>query len=201
MTWTLIAGNVLGFVWQISGSSVRFEEIIYTYGYVPYLVLNQGTYYMFLTSMFLHADWWHLGGNMLFLWVFGDNIEDICGHSPYFFFYLLSGIFASLLFTLFTTDPTIPAIGASGAVSGVLGAYLVRFPHARIRTLVFFGYFVRLTAVPAYVTIGLWFLLQLVYGLLGAPGVAWWAHVGGFLAGAGLIRVFARRGHQAHVGY
>lgn len=194
VTWILIATNVVVFFWEIAGSSVRFENIIFDYGYVPYAVFNEGAYYRFFTSMVLHADWWHLAGNMLFLWVFGDNIEDRCGHALFLLFYLTAGVFASGLFTLFTADPTVPAVGASGAISGVLGGYLVLFPHARIRTAIIFGYFIRFTLVPAYVMIGLWFLFQLFYGLVGAAtGIAYWAHIGGFLAGAGFIKAFARR--------
>jgi len=199
VTWALIATNVIVFFWQIAGSEIRFENIILEYGYVPYLVVGGGEYYRFFTSMFLHADWWHLAGNMLFLWVFGDNIEDICGHGLYLVFYIVTGIFASGLFTAFAFGSAIPAVGASGAISGVLGAYLVRFPHARIRAAIFFGFFLRYTLVPAYVMIGLWFLFQLFYGLVGAAtGIAYWAHIGGFLAGAAFINGFARRQVHPH---
>jgi membrane associated rhomboid family serine protease len=149
--------------------------------------------------MFLHADLTHIAGNMAYLWVFGDNVEDICGHLNFLLFYLLSGVSGSL--TMILVDPTsrIPAIGASGAVSGLLGAYILLYPKARIRTLVFGFIFIRVIRLPAYLLIGFWFLLQLYYGLAGVvTGVAYWAHIGGFVAGFLFISLFAskRRRHK-----
>ncbi len=136
--------------------------------------------------MFLHADIIHLGGNMLFLYVFGDNVEDTFGHVRYLFFYLISGIAASLMhiFAVINTNGTIPTIGASGAISGVLGAYLVLYPRAKILTIVIV-FWISIVAIPAIVFLGLWFAYQFLYGTIAAPGggVAYWAHIGGFIAG------------------
>jgi membrane associated rhomboid family serine protease len=151
-----------------------------------------------LTSMFLHGSWMHLGGNMLYLWVFGDNVEDAMGHGRFLVFYLLSGVLAGL--THVATQPTspVPLVGASGAIAAVLGAYLVLYPRASILSLVVLGVFIRFVELPALLVLSLWFLLQLVQGMaaLGAPGVttvAWWAHIGGFVVGVALVGLFARR--------
>ena len=151
----------------------------------------------FFTSMFLHGGWLHLVGNMWFLWIFGDNVEDALGSFRFVFFYLLCGLAAG--FTHFILDPSspIPTIGASGAIAGVLGGYMVLFPGARVVTLVPLGIFLRVMELPAALMIGLWFLVQLVSGLmtqgLQNGGVAWWAHVGGFVAGLALVGLFRRR--------
>ena len=145
----------------------------------------------FFTSMFLHGGWLHLAGNMWFLWIFGDNVEDKLGSFRFVFFYLFCGLAAG--FTHFILDPSssIPTIGASGAIAGVLGGYVVLFPGARVLTLVPLGFFLRVMEIPAVVMIGLWFLIQLASGLLTQGmeqgGVAWWAHVGGFVAGLLLV--------------
>jgi membrane associated rhomboid family serine protease len=146
-----------------------------------------------LTSMFLHANFWHLAGNMLFLWIFGDNVEDFFGHFAYPFFYLFCGIGAGLLHILFNFHSDIPAVGASGAISGVMGAYMLLYPRARILTLVF----IFPLPIPAVIFLGLWYVLQFLAGLssIGAKvtgGVAVWAHVGGFLLGM-LLTSMARR--------
>jgi len=166
--------------------SPSIDEVVLRYGLVPDVVLGGGQLYTFLTSMFLHADLFHLGGNMLFLYVFGDNVEDTFGHVRYLLFYLLAGIAASLLhiFTaLYIGGSDIPTIGASGAIAGVLGAYFVLYPRSRILTLVFL-FWITIVAIPAVVFLGLWFVYQFLYGTLGAGGgVAYWAHIGGFIAG------------------
>jgi membrane associated rhomboid family serine protease len=153
-------------------------------------------YFTLLTSMFMHGGWGHLLGNMLFLWIFGDNIEDYLGALKYLFFYLLCGVLASLSHVAVTyatgADPRIPCLGASGAISGVLGAYLILFPQRRV-TVIMFRF---LTQVPAYVAIGMWFLLQIIQslGALGADkggGVAYGAHIGGFIAGMVLVKAVA----------
>ncbi len=152
-----------------------------------------------ITCMFLHGGWSHLVGNMWFLWIFGNNVEDRLGHYRYAAFYLLGGMFASLCHWWTGPQSTVPVIGASGAVAAVLGAYAVTFPHARIRTLVFLVVFVTLLDVPALIVLGVWFIGQLVSAqqALGAAaqmsgGVAWWAHVGGFVAGAVLMPLWAQ---------
>lgn len=152
-------------------------------------------YITLLTSMFMHGGWAHLLGNMLFLWIFGDNVEDYLGHVRYVVFYLVSGMLASLAHVAWTLvlqqDPYIPSLGASGAISGVLGGYLILYPHNRVTVILLRI----LTQVPAYVAIGIWFVFQIIesLGVLGsrAGGVAYGAHIGGFVAGVALIKVFA----------
>lgn len=146
------------------------------------------------TSMFLHAGWLHLGGNMLYLWVFGDNIEDKLGHARYVFFYLLCGVLSSVLYIYVDPHSTVPTIGASGAISGVLGAYLLLFPKARVLTVIPIFIFLQFVELPAILILGFWFVLQffsglasLGYGASEGGGVAWWAHIGGFVAGLILI--------------
>jgi membrane associated rhomboid family serine protease len=146
-----------------------------------------------LSSMFLHGSWFHLIGNMWFLWLFGDNIEDSMGRVRYALFYLLSGLGAAATQTLLTPTSAIPMIGASGAISGVMGAYVILYPTVQVHILVVLVVFITRIVVPAYLMLGYWFLLQLVQGTatLGSTGgVAFWAHVGGFVAGAGLIFLF-----------
>jgi membrane associated rhomboid family serine protease len=148
-----------------------------------------------LSSMFLHGGWFHLIGNMWFLWLFGNNVEDSMGHVRYLAFYLISGFAAAAAQTLVNPSSPIPMVGASGAISGVMGAYIVLYPKVRVHMLVFLGFFITRIAVPAFLMLGYWFLIQLLGGLpsLGAEeggGVAFWAHAGGFLAGAALILVF-----------
>ena len=151
----------------------------------------------FLTSMFLHGGWLHLIGNMWFLWIFGDNVEDALGHFRFAIFYVLCGLAAGLTHYYLSPMSPVPTIGASGAIAGVLGAYLVRYPGARVVTLVPLGFFLQLMELPAWLMLGLWFLAQALGGFvtLGATGggIAWWAHVGGFVAGVILIRIFAPR--------
>jgi membrane associated rhomboid family serine protease len=189
VTWGLIAANALVFVWEFV-TPLSMEGIVYTYGFVPALGINL----RILTSMFLHADILHIGGNMLYLWVFGDNIEDACGHLSFLLFYLLSGVAGSLTMLLIDSTSLIPAIGASGAISGVLGGYILLYPNARIRTLVFGFIIIRFIRLPAYALIGFWFLLQFLYGVTSVTtGVAYWAHIGGFIAGLLFISIFASR--------
>lgn len=176
------------------GSQARFESIINGYGFVPTRFIEGKSYYALITSMFLHGGMMHLSGNMLFLYIFGDNVEDMCGRSSYLSFYLLSGVGATLTHLVFNLGSKIPSVGASGAISGILGAYILLFPSARILTAVPFGWFVRLVYVPAYVMIGLWFLYQFLLAFLSVEaGVAYWAHIGGFVSGLLLIRLFAKR--------
>jgi membrane associated rhomboid family serine protease len=194
------------------------DRFLFDWGYVPACVtemlgytpdvsratLNQvcpaeqdRTYLQLFTSMFVHAGWAHIAGNMLFLWVFGDNIEDRLGHSRYVAFYLACGLAASALQILMAPSTDVPAVGASGAIAGVLGAYLLLYPTAMVQVIIlplfFFPFF-----LPAVVLIGFWFLTQIFAGVaeLGeataGSGVAWWAHIGGFIAGAVLV-VFRRR--------
>ncbi|MCC6639757.1 MAG: rhomboid family intramembrane serine protease [Deltaproteobacteria bacterium] len=158
-------------------------------------ILGQGpTWLTPLSSMFLHGGWLHLIGNLWFLWVFGNNVEDAMGHARFLAFYVVCGLAAAAAQTLANPASDLPMVGASGAIGGVMGAYAVLYPKNRIDTLIIFGFYVRTLAVPAYVMLGYWFVLQVLGGLpsLGGEGagVAFWAHVGGFVAGALLVRVF-----------
>ncbi len=186
VTYMLIAANVIVFLWQIAGSKARFDQIIYNFGYIPAYFLENpsANFYRLFTSMFLHGGWLHLIGNMLFLYIFGDNVEAAYGKVQYLLFYLLSGMAADLLHTMVFPDSTIPAVGASGAISGVLGAYLVFYPDAKILTLVIIYFYGVVERIPAKYYIGIWFLWQLIPALIGEQtGVAYWAHIGGFITG------------------
>ena len=158
-------------------------------------VLENRHYVAVLTSMFMHGGWMHLIGNMWFLWVFGNNIEDSMGHSRFVFFYVLCGIAAAVAQVVTDQHGRVPMVGASGAISGVMGAYLVLYPRVRVHTLLVLGVFITRVAVPAYAMLGYWFVLQLLLGTAGTlskvqGGVAFWAHVGGFVAGLVLIKLF-----------
>ena len=149
------------------------------------------------TSMFLHGGWMHLLGNMLYLWIFGNNIEDAMGHTRFIVFYLLCGVIAVFTHALPNADSAIPMIGASGAISGVLGAYLLLYPHARVLVLIWLGFFITTVRLPAVIVLGLWFGFQLLSSAIADPrtgGVAWGAHIGGFVAGLALIGIFKRKG-------
>jgi len=157
-------------------------------------VIGPPHWYTPLSSMFLHGGWLHLIGNMWFLWLFGNNVEDSMGHGRYLVFYLLCGLAAAAAQTLVNPNSAIPMVGASGAISGVMGAYIVLYPKVRVHMIIFLGFFITRAVVPAYVMLGYWLLLQIVGGLPAlaeeSGGVAFWAHAGGFLAGAVLVLVF-----------
>lgn len=213
MTLALIIANFLTFIYQLTLDPRALQFFITTYALIPVRVqlalagsqftLAQGLA-PFFTSMFLHAGWLHILGNMWFLWLFGGNVEDRLGHVPYLGFYLLCGLGAGIAQTLFSLGSTVPSLGASGAIAGVLGAYVIFFPSSRILTLVtlfFWWFFARL---PAVLFIGLWFLVQFLSGVssLGSAasgGVAWWAHVGGFLLG--MLLVSGMRRNQREYDY
>jgi membrane associated rhomboid family serine protease len=193
----LIIANVLMFVWEV-GQGPYLERSLAVVAFIParfwtYPLAIVPNAFSVGISMFLHGGWLHLGGNMLYLWIFGDNIEDRLGHVRYLIFYLLCGGFATFAHALMNPASTIPSIGASGAIAGVLGAYLILFPHARVLTLIPIFIFVTIREVPAILVLGLWFVLQLFVGFasLGMPsdagGVAYFAHIGGFAAGIVLI--------------
>jgi membrane associated rhomboid family serine protease len=196
----IIGVNVLVFLWQLSQGS-RLNEAFYVYGIVPlrYFDPTVSVHFTtfqqllpFLTSMFLHGGILHILGNMWFLYIFGDNIEDHLGHIRYFFFYILCGIAAGLIHLFTNGGSKIPTIGASGAIAGVMGAYLLLYPRARILTLVPIFFFFQLFEIPAFIFLGYWFLIQILSGGLtpsGAGGVAWWAHVGGFVSGLIFVKV------------
>ena len=204
MNWTLIAVNVLVFFMFLTGPHAEFW--IERYALIPaQLFVNSTAWLTILTSMFLHGGLLHLLGNMWALYIFGDNVEDRMGPVRFLIFYLLCGAAAALVHVLMNPGSMIPTVGASGAISGVMGAYLVLFPFARVITLVplfFFPYFFE---IPAIFFIGVWFAGQLVSAFMTsalAPpdvgGVAWWAHVGGFVAGMVLVRLFIVRRPVRH---
>ena len=192
VTYTVLGLNCLAFVLQNMGG----PQFTTAFAIIPKMAsVDFGFYIITLfTSMFLHGGLMHLGGNMLYLWIFADNVEGILGHTKFAVFYLTCGVAAGILQTVIDPMSTIPIVGASGAIAGVLGAYMITFPRARVHTLIFlFIYFTRIR-IPAVYVLGFWFLVQLSSGLamLGMDttgGVAWFAHIGGFLAGIALIRV------------
>ena len=210
-TVTFILANIAVFFYQLSLLSVNerlAEKFIYQMGMVPAAltygrVPGAGGYYTVVTSMFLHGSLLHLGGNMLYLWIFGNNIEDSLGHMRFIVFYLIVGVVAAATHIYFNAASTVPTIGASGAVSGILGAYLMLFPHARIKTLVPLGIFISVVYLPAWVLLLFWIGLQFLYQALEpmdprAGGVAYAAHIGGFVAGFVLIHFFRKYRRRAH---
>ena len=195
VTVLLIAACTLAFLWQLSLSEAEVLSIHLRFGAIPAVVVGAAqlpTEYVqvpgvvtMVSSMFLHGSWMHLIGNMLFLWVFGDNVEDAMGHVRFIFFYFTCGIVATAIHVLSEPASTSPMVGASGAVAGVLGAYLTLHPRVKVLVLVFNRIPVRL---PAYLLLGIWLGTQITYAFIGNnPGVAWWAHIGGFAAGVALI--------------
>jgi membrane associated rhomboid family serine protease len=203
VTGFLIAVNVLVFLYEISLDQYSLNHLIQLYGVVPER-FPAGLSTLF-TSMFLHGGWFHLIGNMWFLWIYGDNVEDVMGHGKYLVFYLLCGLAAALTHVLFNADSRVPTVGASGAIAGVMGAYMIKFPHSRILTLVPIFFFFTTFEIPAVVILGYWLLLQAVSGLgsvaysqVSQGGVAWFAHIGGFAAGMILIFVMGTRQRYSH---
>src|SRR5512139_1409818 len=197
VNYVFIAINVIVYLVMALASSETQEAIIAKYAMIPAHFADGVTLadvMTIFTSMFMHAGLAHLGGNMLYLWIFGDNVEDRIGHFWYPMFYLVGGVAASLIHLATNWGSELPTVGASGAIAAVLGAYLVLFPASRIETWVPFGRFYHLTVLPAVVVLGLWFVLQLFEGVLalgGADvgGVAFWAHVGGFVAGMVMVKL------------
>ncbi|MFN0100748.1 MAG: rhomboid family intramembrane serine protease [Bryobacteraceae bacterium] len=201
VTVAIIVMNVAAFLYEFSMDPYELNFFIAHYGVIP----TRLQWMDVLTSIFLHGGWLHLIGNMWFLWIYGDNIEDILGHAPYLLFYLLCGLAATMVHVLFNGDSRVPTIGASGAIAGVMGAYVVKFPHSRITTLVPVFVFLTTMEIPAYVILLYWFVIQFFSGVgsvghshLSQGGVAWFAHVGGFLAGVALILVMRTRERWSH---
>jgi len=201
VTIALIAVNALVFLYEMTLGDPYLEEFILYFGLVPAAF----SWVAVLTSMFLHGGFLHFGGNMLFLWIFGDNVEDRMGHGRFVVFYLLCGAAAALAQTAMSPDSVVPMVGASGAVAGVMGAYFVLYPHSRIVTLIPLFVFFHVMEVPAIVFLGLWFVLQFVSGVGSiaaatggepAGGIAFWAHVAGFVAGVSGVLVFRRPERQ-----
>ena len=204
VTIIFIIINALVYYYQsfVVADSIQF---IYAYGLIPYELSQRvdlipygpsPIYLTVITSMFMHGGFVHLFGNMLYLWIFGNNIEDYLGKLGFTVFYFLAGILAAIGQILVSPQSNVPMIGASGAVAGVLGAYFILFPKSRITTLIFFGFFIRLIKMPAVFVLGLWIVFQLFYGLSNLSlqgansGIAWFAHIGGFVGGIILIKLF-----------
>jgi len=199
VTVSIIALNAFVFLYEMSLGDRNLQVFVLRYGVIP-LEITSGRdlvptipwpiWATLVTSMFMHGGWMHIIGNMLYLWVFGDNIEDALGHGRYLAFYLVCGLAAAGAQILVDPSSRVPSIGASGAVAGVLGAYLLLYPQHRINSLIFLGYFVRMVQLPAMLVLGFWIVLQLFTGLASfgvETGVAYWAHIGGFAAGMALI--------------
>jgi membrane associated rhomboid family serine protease len=216
ITVLLIAANVAAFLYQASleagtgGTGRAATAFVMEFGAVPCRLTGRcladdsaAPIVTVFTSMFLHGGLFHIAGNMLYLWIFGDNVEDTLGHLRFLALYFLSGVGAAGAQTLMSPASHVPMIGASGAISGVLGAYLFLFPHASVLTLITFGFFIRFVQVPAVIVLGFWIVVQVLSGLLsygaaakGAAdggGVAWFAHIGGFVAGLMLLFLFRPR--------
>tara|TARA_Y100000590_G_scaffold293449_1_gene330528 strand:- start:693 stop:1346 length:654 start_codon:yes stop_codon:yes gene_type:complete len=193
VTYSILGINIFVFLSQLfifSSDPDLGRAFVYTFGFIPdkFNIIN------IFTSMFLHGGFGHLLSNMWFLWLFGDNVESVLGHLKYFLFYLVCGIGAAIGQFLISPSSNIPMIGASGAIAGILGAYMIKFPKAKVHVLVIF-IFITTIAVPAQIVLGLWFLMQLTSGLgtLGMDttgGIAWFAHIGGFISGVGLLNRF-----------
>src|SRR6266480_5542783 len=202
LNYALVAANALIFIYELTLSPKAQAVLAATYGTVPsrfvHALSGHGNFESavlpLFTSMFLHNGPAHLLGNMLFLWIFGDNVEDFFGHFGYFFFYVACGVGAGLLHVLFNLHSNVPALGASGAISGVMGSYILLYPRAKVLTLVF----IFPLPVPAVIFLGLWYVMQFLSGInalgVGASGgVAWWAHIGGFLLGMLFTGMLRRR--------
>ena len=200
VNWMLIILNGVVFFYELKLGKAGLSRFIQTWGLIPYQLTSDPaqTWITIFTSMFLHGGWFHILGNLWFLVIFGDNIEDRIGGGPYLIFYFLSGTIAALVEVVLSPGSDLAIIGASGAIAGVLGAYLTLFPHARIASIVPIFFIFTLVEVPAVLFLGFWFVLQLFSGWLmlqGADmsGIAWWAHIGGFIFGMLAIRLFVSR--------
>jgi membrane associated rhomboid family serine protease len=196
VTVAIIAVNVFAFLYQLSLDPYTLNWFISHYAIIP----DRFQYIDLLTSMFLHGGWLHLIGNMWFLWIYGDNVEDVLGHAKYAMFYLLCGAAAALVHVVTNPYSRVPTLGASGAIAGVMGAYMVKFPHSRIITLVPIFIFFTTLEIPALIMLAYWFILQIFSGVgsigysnVSGGGVAWFAHIGGFVAGIVLIFVLRTR--------
>lgn len=206
----LIIVNVWMFLWEVS-LGPALMQVMAKIAFVPARFWAPGDLGSDITSifvsMFLHGGWMHLGGNMLYLWVFGDNLEDRMGHVRYLLFYVACGVVATLAHAIFNPGSPVPAVGASGAIAGVLGGYLILFPAARVMTLIPFFVFITVRELPAMLVLGLWFVIQLFTGAatLGLPsaqeggGVAYFAHIGGFVAGVALVMLIRNRRRESSV--
>jgi len=214
MTWFLIAVNILVFLYQVSLPPEAASEFVLKYAFVPdsfshalshgLIVAIVYSIFPIMCSMFMHGSWMHLISNMWSLWLFGDNVEDRVGHFRFLIFYLLSGFFAAYTHWFFNADSNVPIVGASGAISGVMGAYFLMFPLSRIVTLIPIGFIPLFIEIPAVFYLGLWFLSQVSSGILElfgpvfGSGIAWWAHIGGFVFGALTVNFFKKKYRRYH---
>src|SRR6185437_1249954 len=219
VNYFLIVLNVVVFFFELSvkaQSPRAYNALFYEFGIIPSHFTNGfayhanlGTFLTILTSMFLHGGWWHIIGNMWVLWIFGDNIEDQLGHFAYLIFYLFCGLAAGITHILLNVGSNIPTAGASGAIAGIMGAYFLLYPRAKVLTLVPLIIFFTFWWLPAWIVLGYWFLIQFFSGTLtraaamghDTGGIAFWAHVGGFVAGIVLIKVFPQRPGRYRYGY
>jgi membrane associated rhomboid family serine protease len=198
VNWLFIGINVLVWIFEAGMSNQAVQQFINTYGVIPAEIMAGNNLLSLFTSMFLHGGWAHIIGNMLFLWVFGDNIEAVLGHIGFTVFYLAGGLAASVAHIFFNLGSQIPSVGASGAIAAILGAYVVMFPRSQVRLLIGYGY---ITRVSAIVFLGVWFISQLFNGVAAigqtaqTSGVAFWAHIGGFVFG--LVMGFVLKGRAA----
>lgn len=206
VSYTVLAACVAVFLWQVSLEPRAAQAAVYALGMIPAVLFGDAVLppevalvppaATLLTSMFLHGGWMHLIGNLLYLWIFGDNVEDAMGHVRFVVFYVVCGLVAALAQAALDPGSKIPMVGASGAISGVLGAYLLLHPKAHVLVLIPLGYFSQMVRLPALLVLGFWFVLQLVQQMLapgGEGGVAFMAHIGGFVAGMALIPLFKFR--------
>ncbi len=212
---SLIVINALAFFYELTLGPRQLELFFREYAVIPVRYFAGGYVDIFgvvhsygitdlvipiFTAMFLHGGWTHIGGNMLYLWIFGDNVEDRMGHGRYLVFYLLCGVAATVAHIITNPHSTVPSLGASGAIAGVLGAYFLLYPHARVITLIPIFFFIEFVPIPAVILLGWWFIQQFLYGTMSLAvasaqtgGVAWWAHIGGFVTGMILVHVFKRK--------
>jgi len=197
----IIAVNCAVFLFEVSLGR-QAQALIFNFGIIPKRILSSGPadWSTILSSMFLHGGWAHVLGNMLYLYIFGDNVEDALGHIRYLIFYLLCGFGAAWAQILSAPHSVVPMVGASGAIAGVLGAYFVLYPRAGVLTLIPLGFFLQVVRIPAVIVLGFWIVIQFFSGLASIPlaqaaggGVAWFAHIGGFVSGLVLVRIFAAK--------
>lgn len=215
VTRAIVIINIVIYIFQFLASNKTNTAIIFKYGFIANRFTDEifggqfsvGSFYPFITSMFLHGGFIHLVGNMWILWIFGDNVEDRLGHFKFFVFYILSGVAAMGCHFIFGPTSPIPAIGASGAIAGVMGAYFILFPHARIITFIPIFIIPLFIRIPAVIHLGVWFILQVYSGALNSMGgsagngVAWWAHIGGFIWGILLLKIFDTQKHKRYPYY
>lgn len=200
VNYALMAANIGVFIayWPLFSDPRALNAFFYEWAMVPIMVTQDGTYHTVFSSMFLHGGFMHIAGNMLFLWIFGDNMEDEMGHFGYLLFYLASGIGAGLAHVLAAPYSPVPTVGASGAIAGVMGGYLLMFPKAKVDILLIIIFYIRIITIPAWIMLALWFAFQIFGGAGADPnqgGVAYWAHAGGFIIGIILtLPLFLKRG-------